>query len=543
MAHNNDVRRPERDRVNGKYIAGRKRYSTLSASDPSPQNPIGSATATPTPDPLPVPEAPDTDGETFAAEVRDSMGGARRVIVTPPNRGARYLRASLPQRRSEQDAPNAEEHQPLSALDIEGTHRSLWRRTREILIGAPIPTEKASHERIGKAKALAVLSSDALSSVAYGSEASLAILALAGVSFFAINIGIGFAIIALLAIVAFSYRQTIKHYPTGGGSYIVARAHLGVNAGLIAAAALLLDYILTVSVSVSAGVDAIISAFGSLAPFAVLIGVLFIALIVLLNLRGVREAGTIFAVPTYLFVGSYLLTIGIGLVRAILSGGLFAAASPHASPITPPHPEQLSIFLILTAFASGCSAMTGTEAIADGVPIFRGETPREQSQNAAGTLTIMASLLAIMFGGTTYLAWRFGISPQPNSHPTVLSQLAGLIWGHGAFGTIIFYLFQFATTLILTLAANTSFSDFPRLSSILARDDFMPHFFGLRGSRLAFNTGIIVLGVLSSALLIIFGGNTDALINLYALGVFTAFTPVTIRNGWSLALAKGTRLA
>ena len=520
MAHNNDARRRSaRDRANGKYIASRKRFSPLSPPEPDVNQHTNGVVAA-----LPPAMVPDAESEVFAAEVRDSNGSVRREIVTPPTRGARYLRFSLPQRAEREDAAS-EERLPLSALDIESAHRSLWQRTRELLIGAPIPTENASHERVGKAKALAILSSDALSSVAYGTEASLAILVTAGIGLELINVGIGAAIIVLLAIVAFSYRQTIKHYPTGGGSYIVAKAHLGVTAGLVAAAALLLDYILTVSVSVSAGVDAITSAFRELIPYSVLIGVAFIALIVLINLRGVRESGSIFAIPTYLFVGSYLLTIIIGFGKAIFQGGLFHALAPGHTNIPLPHSTNLSLFLLLTAFASGCSAMTGTEAIADGVPIFKGATPAAQSRNAATTLSWMATLLALMFGGTTYLAWRFGVLPQLNSHPTLLAQIATLIWqDFGAAGSWFFYLFQIATALILTLAANTSFSDFPRLSSILARDDYMPHLFGLRGDRLAFNTGILVLGVLSAALLMLFAGNTDALINLYALGVFTAFT-------------------
>ncbi|HKD75113.1 MAG TPA: APC family permease, partial [Ktedonobacterales bacterium] len=378
------------------------------------------------------------------------QNGTRREIVTS-RRGMRYVRYFLPDEAKSSSGTETE----VSALDIESGRASLSRRVRQFLIGAPIPTDKAMHERIGKAKALAVLSSDALSSVAYGTEASMAILATVGVGVFGFNLGIGLVIVLLLAIVAFSYRQTIMHYPTGGGSYIVAKSHLNVNVGLVAAAALLLDYILTVSVSVSAGVDAITSAFAALYPFRVIIGLLFIAAIVLINLRGVRESGSIFAVPTYLFVGSFLLTLSIGFVRAIFEGGLLAALPPQHTNITiPGHPEQLTLFLVLTAFASGCSAMTGTEAIADGVPIFKGRTPPEQSQNAAKTLVIMATLLGIMYTGTTYLTWRFGISPQQNSQPTVISQIAGLVWLHqGPLGTIFYYLFQFATTLILTLAA------------------------------------------------------------------------------------------
>jgi amino acid transporter len=406
--------------------------------------------------------------------------------------------------------------------------QTLVARIKYAFIGSPIPTTAAIHERIGIFKALALLSSDALSSVAYGTEASLAILLTAGIAFSWMNLWIGVIIIALLAIVAFSYRQTIMHYPKGGGSYIVASHHLGEIPGLIAAAALLLDYILTVSVSVSAGVDAVTSALPSLFTWRVVIGVSFIVAIVIINLRGVRESGSIFAIPTYLFVGSYLVTIIVGIVHAASSGGLFAAIPPH-----PVHPadagggyipigqtERLGFFLILTAFASGCSAMTGTEAIADGVPVFRGATPRHQSLNAAKTLIIMATLLAVMYGGTTFLTWRFGVVAYQNSNPTILSQIAQIFFGRSWF----YFLFQLATTLILTLAANTSFSDFPRLSSILAHDDYMPHAFQLRGGRLAFNTGILVLGVLASSLLIFFNGNTDALINLYALGVFTAFT-------------------
>ncbi|HKD77885.1 MAG TPA: APC family permease, partial [Ktedonobacterales bacterium] len=249
-------------------------------------------------------------------------------------------------------------------------------------------------------------------------------------------------------------------------------------------------------------------------------GLTLIVLIVLVNLRGVRESGTIFAAPTYLFVASFLMMIGVGLVRAALNGGIFHAIAPVPFPSgTDFRPtEQLSFFLILTAFASGCSAMTGVEAISNGVPIFK---PR-QEKNAAQTLTIMAVLLGVMYAGTTYLAWRYGMVPNQEQNPTLIAQMAHLFFT-GWFGWF-FYVFQIATTLILVLAANTSFSDFPRLSSILARDQFLPHVFGMQGDRLAFNTGIIVLGVCSSILLSIFAGNTDALINLYAIGVFAAFT-------------------
>lgn len=436
--------------------------------------------------------------------------------------GSSYVRRRL---NASDDTVTIEAPVPeLDAPEIAGKP-SLTGRIREILIGSPIPTEAAMHERIGPFKALAILSSDALSSVAYGTEASLAVLVTAGVSSTFHNLLLGLLIVALLGIVAFSYRQTIFHYPSGGGSYIVAKDNLNVHFGLIAAGALLIDYVLTVSVSVSAGVDALVSTFGGLANDSVWIGVGLIAFLVVMNLRGVRESGTIFAAPTYLFVASFLLMVLVGVIKAALSGGLFAAVPPHylaypgtGSYVPFPSTERLTLFLILTAFASGCSAMTGTEAISNGVPIFKAP----QSQNAAKTLTVMALLLGVMYAGTTFLAWRYGVLPYQNSNPTVISQLANLFFT-GPFGWFV-YLFNFSTTLILVLAANTSFADFPRLSSILARDDFLPHFFSMQGDRLVFNTGILVLGVLAAILLIIFHGNTEALINLYALGVFLAFT-------------------
>ena len=437
------------------------------------------------------------------------------VVSRAGHPGSRYIRIR-PQQQSNDTPAEHPHHIHLSEEGFTAETKSFWAGLRTTIIGKPIPTEKAIFERIGKAKALAVLSSDALSSVAYGTEASLAVLVTTGLSSSAHNLLLGGLIVLLLAIVAFSYRQTIFHYPNGGGSYIVAKENLNVHFGLIAAAALLIDYVLTVSVSVSAGVDALDSAFMGLTTYAVPIGVVLIALIVLINLRGVRESGSIFMAPTYLFVASFLVMLIIGIVQAISHGGLLHPLPPAPSNI--PVTAHLSAILILTAFASGCSAMTGTEAISNGVPIFK----PKQEVNAATTLTWMAIILGVMYAGTTYLAWRYGISPQQNSNPTVISQLASLFFT-GWFGWF-YYVFQFATTLILVLAANTSFADFPRLSSILARDNYLPHLFSMQGDRLAFNTGILVLGVLSSLLLIIFHGSTDALINLYALGVFIAFT-------------------
>ncbi|HEY7975740.1 MAG TPA: APC family permease, partial [Ktedonobacterales bacterium] len=379
--------------------------------------------------------------------------------------------------------------------------------------------------RLTKVKALAVLSSDAISSVAYATEASLAILITAGLGALHFNVGIAAAITLLMIIVGASYFQTIHAYPQGGGSYIVARQNLGDWPGLVAAAALLIDYVLTVSVSVSAGVDAIVSLnTARLSAFAVPLGVIFIIFIMVVNLRGVRESGTIFAAPTYLFIGAFLVMIGTGIVHAALApGGLFTPIPPHIHPFGPPlgwAPEKLSLLLVLTAFASGCSAMTGVEAISNGVPAFHAP----ESKNAARTLVWMVAVLVTLFLGTTYLAWRFGIQPYNGGEPTVTSQIANMLFGGSALTNWFYYVIQITTTLILILAANTSYADFPRLASILARDGWLPKGFSFRGNRLAFSSGIVVLTVLAIALMIAFEGNTEALINLYALGVFTAFT-------------------
>jgi amino acid transporter len=436
----------------------------------------------------------------------------------PPKAGIGngYVRIRYDSRTKAPAVEEAEEPIHVLATELPTTKPSGFQRLISILVGSPISSENAIHERIGVVKALAVLSSDALSSVAYGTEASLSVLVAAGLAVSSRNVLIGGAIILLLALVATSYRQTIFHYPNGGGSYIVAKDNLNVHFGLVAAAALLIDYVLTVSVSVASGVDALASTFAALKPWSVPIGLVLIVFIMVVNLRGVRESGSIFAIPTYVFVASFLLMIGLGLARAIIQGGLFHPLPPGPTQLA--GTEHLTWFLLLSAFARGCTAMTGTEAISNGVPIFRAP----QSQNAARTLTLMALLLGTMYGGTTFLAWRFGISPQPNQQPTLITQMAQMLFT-GPLGWF-FYIFQFATLLILVLAANTSFADFPRLSSILSKDEYLPHMFGAQGDRLAFNTGIIVLGVLSSILLAIFDGRTDALLNLYALGVFIAFT-------------------
>ncbi len=388
--------------------------------------------------------------------------------------------------------------------------RSAFGKVRRALVGRPIASEHAIHERLTKVKALAIFSSDALSSVAYATEAILGVLILAGGAAFGYTIPISIAIAVLLAIVGISYRQTIHAYPNGASAYLVAKANLGTLPSLTAGASLLIDYTLTVAVSVSAGVAAITSALPSLSPWRVEICVAFVGLIILGNLRGIRESGSIFAVPTYLFILSIAVLVFLGVFRS-LTGGDVAFNTPRE---TVNAVEGVSLFLILKAFTAGCTALTGVEAISDGVPAFK---PPE-AKNAATTLVWMCSILGAMFIGLSFLAHRYGI--VPNDKETVISQIARTVIGHNFF----YYFIQAMTALILVLAANTSFADFPRLSTWLAKDHFMPKQFLFRGDRLAFNTGITVLGVLATILLVAFGGQTDRLLPLYAVGVFTAFT-------------------
>jgi amino acid transporter len=384
---------------------------------------------------------------------------------------------------------------------------------RRLLIGSPLATTQLKHERLTKVKGLAVFASDALSSTAYATEEILLVLILAGIGAVRLAWPIALGIATLLAIVAFSYYQTIHAYPSGGGAYIVAHDNLGQVPGLVAAAALLTDYVLTVAVSISAGVAALTSAFHALYPYRVLIGLFLIAVITILNLRGVRESGTIFSIPTYFFVTMTLGMLGVGLYRWV------AAGMPPAAPprIDYPATHPLTLFLILRAFSSGCAALTGVEAISNGIPAFK---PPE-SDNAGKTLIAMAVLLITMFLGITFLSHQFGIVPDEETHETVISQLGRAAFGSG---TLLYFLFQAATMLILVLAANTSFADFPRLSSILARDRYMPNQFALLGDRLVFSNGILALALAASTLLVVFHGETTRLIPLYAVGVFLAFT-------------------
>ena len=389
----------------------------------------------------------------------------------------------------------------------------LFKTVKRILIGEPIATAKAAHERLTKPKALAVLSSDALSSVAYATEESLVTLSAAGVAALAANIHLALAIAALLWIVTISYRQTIFAYPNGGGAYIVAAENLGKVPGLVAAAALLIDYVLTVSVSVSSGIAALSSAFPALASWTVPIGVGCIFVITMVNLRGTRDSATIFAVPTYLFLVSILIMLAVGAYRIlVLNDGPASDPLPVVGPVA--GIEPLGIFLLLKAFASGCSAMTGVEAISNGVPAFR----QPESKHAAQTMLAMSGLLTVTFLGITFLSHAYHLVPHESE--TILSQLAHVTIGSGWF----YYLIQMATLFVLVLAANTSFADFPRLASILASDGFMPRQFTFRGDRLAFSIGIIMLALFAAVVLILFKGDVSALIPLYAIGVFISFT-------------------
>ncbi|HEU4834581.1 MAG TPA: APC family permease [Pyrinomonadaceae bacterium] len=397
---------------------------------------------------------------------------------------------------------------------------------KRLLVGRALKTEQASHERLTRKTALAVFSSDALSSTAYATEEILLVLAVAaaatsGASFsFVVPVSVGIAL--LLAIVATSYRQTIHAYPSGGGAYIVAKENLGTTPGLIAGASLLVDYVLTVSVSIAAGVAAITSAVQStryawLNDHKVILCLIFIAFIAIANLRGVRESGALFATPTYVFVVSFLFMIAFGLFHYFTYGG--AAAIPSQEELKTAegyHLQPLTLFLLLGAFSNGCAALTGIEAISNGVQAFK----KPEAHNAASTLIWMAILLTTMFLGTSVMAYLYHVHPKQSE--TVISQFARIMFT-GSFGWF-YYVVQAATAAILVLAANTAFADFPRLSSLLARDRFLPRQFANRGDRLVFSNGIVILAIFSGVLVIAFGGDTSRLIPLYAVGVFLSFT-------------------
>jgi amino acid transporter len=387
----------------------------------------------------------------------------------------------------------------------------LLSQAKRLIVGEPIPSHLAHHERLSRFTGLAVLSSDPLSSVAYATEEILRVLVLVGIGALTFATPIAFVIAAILAIVVFSYRQTIHAYPNGGGAYIVAKENIGETPALIAAAALLIDYVLTVAVSIAAGVAALTSAFPAWHLNRVEMTLGFVIVLTFGNLRGIRESGRIFALPTYLFVVSLLALIAVGAWRAVTG---------TITPIETVQPiqsagEMLTLFLLLTAFSNGCTAMTGVEAVSNGVPAFK---PPE-AKNAAATMLMMAVLSITMFIGITLLAQAYQV--MPSEQETVVSQIArGVFGGRG----IPYYIVQAATMLILVLAANTAYADFPRLASILARDKYVPRQLMNQGDRLAFSNGIIGLSVFASVLLVAYGGDTHALIPLYMIGVFVSFT-------------------
>jgi amino acid transporter len=381
-------------------------------------------------------------------------------------------------------------------------------RFKRLLIGRPMKSGKIEDEKLSKLKALAVLSSDALSSVAYGTEQILLVLMAVGFAAVWYSIPISLAVLGLLLILVLSYRQTIFAYPAGGGAYIVAKDNLGVSTGLLAGGSLLVDYILTVAVSSSAGTDAITSAFPTLHDHRVLIALTMILFLTIMNLRGIGESASVLAIPVYLFVVAIFILIVTGIIKYLL-GGVHAEVPELGTAVS-----NISLFLLLKAFSSGCSALTGVEAVSNAIPNFKQPSER----NAAKTLVMMGIILGAMFIGISLLAYWYGIKPDPKQ--TVVSQITETTFGRG----MIYYIIQGVTALILFLAANTAYSAFPLLAFMLAKDKYMPHMFMVRGDRLGFSNGIIFLGVFSALLVIAFRGKTENLIPLYAVGVFIPFT-------------------
>ncbi len=399
---------------------------------------------------------------------------------------------------------------PLAPRHPERAPRRSW---RSWLVGRPLSTADAPHEAIGKTVGLAVFASDALSSTAYATQEILLVLALAGAAAFAYAVPISIAIVVLLAIVVVSYEQTIHAYPNGGGAYIVARDNLGELPAQVAGAALLMDYVLTVAVSVSSGVAQVTSAFPTLYEHRVALAVALVAMVMLVNLRGTKESGAVFAVPTYFFLAAMTMTVGWGLVR-LVAGELGRVPSPPALHV-PRELEAVTLFLLLHAFSNGTTALTGVEAISNGITAFR--EPR--SHNAAVTLVWMALILGALFLGMTYLAHATGA--VPSEHETIVSQLARtVLGGRGAPYLAVIA----ATTLILVMAANTAYAGFPRLSALQAADGLLPRQLDFRGSRLVYSRGIVVLALAASLLIVIFQASVTGLIPLYAIGVFLSFT-------------------
>jgi len=387
----------------------------------------------------------------------------------------------------------------------------------DLVVGKPIRTSDERAEQIGPVQGIPIFGLDGLSSAAYGPEAALTLLLPLGILGVRYIVPISAAIITLLVIVYFSYRQTIAAYPSGGGSYTVARFNLGASASLLAAAALLADYILTAAVGISAGVGALISAVPTLLPHTVSLCVGILIIITIVNLRGVREAGSVFAIPTYLFVGTLLITVVAGIIRVLLSGGHPTPAVPLPPP--PPITQAVTFWLLLKVFASGCTALTGVEAVSNGVKAFREPTVK----NAQRSLTAIIFLLAVLLAGISYLVKTYEIAatdPGQPGYQSILSMLTAAVFGKGLF----YYLTIGSILVVLSLSANTAFADFPRLCRAIAQNNYLPHVFGYRGRRLVYTYGIVVLAVLCGGVLILFGGVTDRLIPLYAIGAFMAFT-------------------
>lgn len=380
---------------------------------------------------------------------------------------------------------------------------------KRLLIGRPLKSTELGEQKLNKTKALAILSSDALSSVAYGPEQILIVLITISAAAFWYSIPIAIGILVLLTALILSYRQIIFAYPQGGGAYVVSKNNLGVNPGLIAGGSLLVDYILTVAVSVSAGTDAITSAFPALHSHNVLIAVIFVILLTVLNLRGVTESASILAYPVYLFVFTLLILIGVGLFNIATGAVPSDLHTPIGTPVA-----GISLFLLLKAFASGSSALTGVEAISNAIPNFKDPAPK----NAAKTLTFMGGLLALLFSGIISLSYYYGIAPS--AEVTVVSQIAEETFGRN----FMYFFIQGTTALILILAANTGYTAFPLLAVNLAKDKFIPRMFTIRGDRLGYSNGIIFLAISSIVLIIVFKGKTEHLIPLYAVGVFIPFT-------------------
>src|SRR6202167_3765766 len=415
------------------------------------------------------------------------------------------------------------ETMPSTALPL--LNQSRWTRSRmalttriqDLLFGRPLATSEERAEHIGPIAGIPVFGLDALSSAAYGPEAALTLLLPLGLLGVHYIVPVSVAIVALLFIVFFSYRQTIDAYPHGGGSYTVASQNLGEGAGLLAAAALMIDYILTAAVGISAGVGALISAAPSLQPHTLQLCLVVLLILTIVNMRGVHDTGVVFMIPTYIFTGTLLIVIAVGAFQVLHTGG-----HPHALTPLPAIPAPIALvswWLLLKVFSSGCTAMTGVEAVSNGVMAFRDDTRR----NAKITLTIIIVLLAILLAGIALLCRSYGIAatnPDGPGYESVLSMLTRAVMGHGW----VYYVTIGSVLLVLALSANTAFADFPRLTRAIANDSYMPHIFLLRGRRLLYSWGIYVLVLLTAVLLIIFGGVTDRLIPLYAIGAFMAFT-------------------